>query len=231
MGESGDESSKCDIIPQVPNDLKPMKGQEFSSLDEVLEFYNAYAKHRKLKNQGVVVRYCSWHILNKFSEKLDVVKYSVYYKEFYYCIWNSKSKEEFDLVWLELVQRSGLQDNKWLQSMFEIRLKWVPAYTRHVFSAEMTSSQRAESSHSFFKKYVGEDNSMVDFMVQFDRGLQKQRHEALIADNKDVIEKPKLKMLNDILVQMVDIYTNEIFYKFQNELLESFNYKFQIIEH
>ncbi|PIA31354.1 hypothetical protein AQUCO_05000023v1 [Aquilegia coerulea] len=174
-------------------------------------------------------RYCSWHILNKFSEKLDAVKYSVYYKEFYYCIWNSKSKEEFDLVSLELVQRSGLQDNKWLRSMFEIRLKWVPAYTKHVFSAEMTSSQRAESSHSFFKKYVGEDNSMVDFMVQFDRGLQKQRHEALIADNKDVIEKPKLKMLNDILVQMVDIYTNEIFYKFQSELLESFNYKFQLI--
>ncbi|PIA33845.1 hypothetical protein AQUCO_04000134v1 [Aquilegia coerulea] len=155
--------------------------------------------------------YCSWHILNKFSEKLDAVKYSVYYKEFYYCIWNSKSKEEFDLVWLELVQRSGLQDNKWLRSMFEIHLKWVLAYTRHVFSVEMTSSQRAESSHSFFRKYVGEDNSMVDFMVQFDR------------DFKNVIEKPKLKMLNDILVQMSDIYTNEIFYKFQNYVSSTCN--------
>ncbi|PIA32084.1 hypothetical protein AQUCO_04600031v1 [Aquilegia coerulea] len=137
-------------------------------------------------------RYCSWHILNKFSEKLDA---------FY----------------------------KWLESMFEIRLKWVPVYTSHVFSAEMSSSQRAESSHSFFKKYVQEENSLLDFMVQFDRGLQKQRHEALIADNKDVIEKTKLKMFHNILVQMVDIYTNEIFFKFQRELLESFNYKFQII--
>ncbi|PIA31367.1 LOW QUALITY PROTEIN: hypothetical protein AQUCO_05000035v1 [Aquilegia coerulea] len=147
-------------------------------------------------------RYCSWHILNKFSEKLDAVKYSVYYKKFYNCIWHSKSQEEFDLIWLDLVQKSGLQDNKWLESMFQIRLKW---------------------------KYVQEENSLLDFMVQFDRGLQKQRQEALIADNKDVVEKPKLKMFHNILVQMVDIYTKEIFFKFQRELLDSFNYKFQII--
>ncbi|XP_020250980.1 protein FAR-RED IMPAIRED RESPONSE 1-like [Asparagus officinalis] len=115
-------------------------------------------------------RYCSWHILMKFSEKINAVKYSIY--------------------------------------------------------KNMSSSQRAESGHAFFKKFVSKNNSLVDFMIQFGRGLVRQRHEELMADHKDLIEKPKLRINHDFLEQMVDIYTNEMYYKFEAEVCDSFNYKF-----
>lgn len=118
------------------------------------------------------------------------------------------------MKWIELVEKSGLNDNKWLQPMYQIRAKWVSAYMNHIFSTGMSSSQRAESSHSFFKKYVSKNNSLVDFMIQFGRGLERQRHEELLADHKDMIEKPKMKMLHEFLVHLVDIYTHEIFFKF-----------------
>ena len=118
-------------------------------------------------------RFCSWHILMKFSEKLDSIKYSAYYKEFSDCIWNSENKEEFDSKWMELVERSGLNDNRWLHNLYEIRSTWVPAYVNHIFSADMSSSQRAKSAHSFFKRYVSKTNSLVDFMIQFGRGLER----------------------------------------------------------
>lgn len=51
-------------------------------------------------------------------------------------------------------------------------------------------------------------------MIQFSRGLERQRHEELIDDHKDMIEKPKIKINHDFLVHMVYIYTHEMFYKF-----------------
>ncbi|XP_062021293.1 protein FAR1-RELATED SEQUENCE 5-like [Rosa rugosa] len=73
-------------------------------------------------------RYCSWHILNKFSEKLDAIKYRDYYQDFHSCIWNSSSREEFDSRWIEITEKSGLSDNKWLESIYEIRSSWIPAH-------------------------------------------------------------------------------------------------------
>ena len=60
----------------------------------------------------------------KFSEKLDLIKYNAHYNEFSDCIWNSENKEEFDSKWIELVEKSGLNDNWWLQNLYEIRSRW-----------------------------------------------------------------------------------------------------------
>jgi hypothetical protein len=169
--------------------------------------------------------------LTKFSEKLDSVKYSNYYSEFSDCIWNSEQAEEFDSKWLDLVERSELNDNKWLKKMFDLRSKWVPAHVNHVFSADMSSSQRAESSHAFFKRFVNKSLSLFDFIIQFGRGLAYQRHQELVADNKDKIETPKVILKHDFLLQMVHIYTCEIFFKFQDELIASLlRYQFELVK-
>ncbi|XP_004298125.1 PREDICTED: protein FAR1-RELATED SEQUENCE 5-like [Fragaria vesca subsp. vesca] len=44
------------------------------------------------------------------------------------CVWNSEMLEEFDNKWKEVVERSGLSDNGWLQAIYDIRASWVPAY-------------------------------------------------------------------------------------------------------
>ncbi|XP_020256462.1 protein FAR-RED IMPAIRED RESPONSE 1-like [Asparagus officinalis] len=166
-------------------------------------------------------RYCSWHILMKFSEKIDAVKYSIYKSEFSACIWKSETPEEFDLQWESLIKKSGLEGNKWLQDQYELRSRWIPAYVNHIFSADMSSTQRSESGHAFFKKFVSKNNSLVDFMIQFGRELVRQRHEELMADHKDLIEKPKLRINHDFLEQMVDIYTNEMYFKFEAEVCDT----------
>ncbi|XP_061993877.1 protein FAR-RED IMPAIRED RESPONSE 1-like [Rosa rugosa] len=143
-------------------------------------------------------RYCSWHILNKFSEKLEAIKYRDSYQDFHSCIWNSSCREEFDSRWIEIIEKSGLSDNKWLESIYEICSSWIPAYVNHVFSAGMSSSQRVESQHSFFKNYVSKWNSLVEFMVQFKRGLLHQRHSELEEDHINIDEKAKTVMSLDI---------------------------------
>ncbi|XP_058216661.1 protein FAR1-RELATED SEQUENCE 5-like [Rhododendron vialii] len=108
----------------------------------------------------------------------------------------------------------------WHIDMYEIRDRWVPAYTNHMFSVHMTSSQRAEISHSFFKRYVSKKNSMMDFVTRFNRALAKIRHNELNLDHKDVNEKPLLKTSWAMEKKMSEIYTRSIFERFQEEIFQ-----------
>ena len=66
-------------------------------------------------------------------------------------------------------------------------------------------------------------------MIRFGRDLLRQRYEELMADHKDKIEKPKIRINHNFFVPMVDIYINEMFYKFEDKLCESFNYGFELV--
>lgn len=83
-------------------------------------------------------RYCSWHISMKLSEKIDAIKYSIYKSEFSACIW----KSEFKLHWGSLIKKSGLGGNKWLHDMYGIRSRWISIFVNHVFTTDMSNSQR-----------------------------------------------------------------------------------------
>ncbi|KAK9911751.1 hypothetical protein M0R45_035643 [Rubus argutus] len=73
---------------------------------------------------------------------------------FTFKIEEDETTEEFDKKWKKVVESSNLSDNGWLQSIYDIRASWVPAYCNHIFSTGMSSSQCAESCHSFFKKWT-----------------------------------------------------------------------------
>ncbi|XP_068312593.1 protein FAR-RED IMPAIRED RESPONSE 1-like [Pyrus communis] len=88
----------------------------------------------------------------------------------------------------------------------------------------MSSSQRVESGHSFFKKYVSKRNSLWDFVTRFERALGHQRHKELVSDHVDVNEVPKLKTLFPIEKEMRGLYTKTIFLKFQDEVIQSTAY-------
>ncbi|KAL5756330.1 hypothetical protein ACOSQ2_021076 [Xanthoceras sorbifolium] len=70
-----------------------------------------------------------------------------------------------------------------------------PAMTKAIAQAFPNTYYRfSESYHSFFKKYVSKKNSLMDFILRFNRALAHQRHEELIADHTDSNGKPVLKL-------------------------------------
>ncbi|XP_058202897.1 protein FAR1-RELATED SEQUENCE 5-like [Rhododendron vialii] len=174
---------------------------------------------------NILHRYCMWHITNKFSEKISSLAYKEHYAGFKNCIWNSETPEQFEAGWVEVVNKANLSGNDWLQNLYKIRERWVPAYVRHIFSAYLTSSQRAEITHSFFKRYVSKENSLLDFVTQFERALARIRHNVLDKGHKDVNERPNLKTMYPMESTMSELYTIEIFYMFQDELFQNTAYK------
>ncbi|KAI8563830.1 hypothetical protein RHMOL_Rhmol03G0139800 [Rhododendron molle] len=62
-------------------------------------------------------RYCIWHIVSKFSEKISALSYKDHYDEFKQCIWNSESPKEFEATWADVGHRANLSSNEWLKAM------------------------------------------------------------------------------------------------------------------
>ncbi|XP_058180136.1 protein FAR1-RELATED SEQUENCE 5-like [Rhododendron vialii] len=71
--------------------------------------------------------------LKAMPEKLGTLSYKEHYDKFKNCIWHSETPGEFDARWATIVGNSKLSTSKWLQDMYEIRDRWVPAYTNHMF--------------------------------------------------------------------------------------------------
>ncbi|KAL2493432.1 Protein FAR1-RELATED SEQUENCE 5 [Abeliophyllum distichum] len=152
---------------------------------------------------------------------MNVMVYNEQYHMLVNIIKNSESPDEFESRWSVIMDSTNLSSNEWLCGMYELRSRWVPAYVKHIFSAGMSSSQRSESGHSFFKRYVNRKNSLMDFIVRFNMALRHQRHEELVANHIDIIEKPRLTSKFQMEHQMVHIYTKKIFLLFQTEVDQS----------
>ncbi|BBH07016.1 hypothetical protein Prudu_018814 [Prunus dulcis] len=166
-------------------------------------------------------RLCIWHITSKFSVKLPRDAYNEYWREFQKAIWDTDNKDEFDAKWNIVVTKAGLTDHPWLSSMFDLRESWVPAYARQFFAAGMSSSQRAEGSHGFFKQYISRRNSLMDFIIRFERALSHQREKELVADHVDAFEVAQCLLPMPMNKQMATLYTRTMFQKFEQELIQS----------
>ncbi|KAI5312262.1 hypothetical protein L3X38_041435 [Prunus dulcis] len=179
-------------------------------------------------------RLCIWHITSKFSVKLPHSAYKEYWREFQKVIWDTDNKDEFDAKWNIVVTKAGLTDHPWLSSMFDLRESWVPTYARQFFAAGMSSSQRAEGSHGFFKQYIRAEgshgffkqyisrrNSLMDFIIRFERALSYQRQKELVVDHVDAFEVVQCILPMPMNKQMATLYTRTMFQKFEQELIQS----------
>ncbi|QHO33769.1 Protein FAR-RED ELONGATED HYPOCOTYL [Arachis hypogaea] len=59
----------------------------------------------------------------------------------------------------------------WFAELFEDRHIWIPVYLDHHFWAGMRSTQRSESMHSFFNKFITRNSSLRQFVKQYNNCL------------------------------------------------------------
>ena len=131
------------------------------------------------------------------------------------CIHHSCSAEQFEKRWWKMINRFDLKDNGWVQSLYEDRKKWVPAYMQDVFLAGMSTTVRSESIVSYFDKYVCMDSTFKDFIEQYKSFCTDRLDMETIADLETRQTQPTLRSLPPFEKQVSMIYTDAIFRKFQ----------------
>nr|VDC74620.1 unnamed protein product [Brassica rapa] len=128
-------------------------------------------------------------------------------------IYGSCEGDEFEERWCEVVDRFDVRDNDWLRSLYEDREHWVPVYMQDVSLAGMCSTD------SVLDKYIQRKTTLRAFLDQYKRMMQERVEEEEKAEIDTLCKQPGLKSPSPFGKQMAELYTREMFKRFQVEVL------------
>ncbi|RYR66836.1 hypothetical protein Ahy_A03g012928 [Arachis hypogaea] len=141
-------------------------------------------------------RWCIWHIMKKIPSKLNGYKgHADIEREMSQIIFNSHNKDSFDRNWNDFLLNFGLLDNKWLSGM--------------------RSTQRSESMHSFFNKFIIWNSSLIQFVKQCDNCLGSREQAERESDAADFHTVILCATKSSIEAQFQDVYTHQKFREVQ----------------
>lgn len=165
--------------------------------------------------------FCVWHILCKITKNLGYIinQNNKFMENFDKCIHRSCSDEQFDKRWWKLINRFELKDNEFVQSLYEDRKKWVPAYMQDVSLAGLSTTVSSESTTSSFDKYICVDSTFKEFIEQYNVFSTDSFDMEAKAEFETRQKQPALRSLSPFEKQLSTIYTDAIFRKFQLEVL------------
>uniref|UniRef100_I1Q6T4 FAR1 domain-containing protein n=1 Tax=Oryza glaberrima TaxID=4538 RepID=I1Q6T4_ORYGL len=134
-----------------------------------------------------------------------------------------EEEEEFIKAWHQLLDKYELQQNKWLQQIFDKRHQWALVYGRNTFSADMSTTQRNESFNNELKGYISVKYDMLTFFEHFDRLLGDKRYEEVKCDFRATQSTPRPKAELRILRDVVEVYTPAVYKIFEEEVMLTLN--------
>ncbi|XP_070014354.1 protein FAR1-RELATED SEQUENCE 5-like [Nicotiana sylvestris] len=137
------------------------------------------------------------------------------------CIYEYKDEGEFINAWTAMLDEYNLHENEWLQGIYALREKLFATYRKQTFSGGMSSTQLNESLNSELKNYLQSDYNLVQFFKHYNRAIEDKRYNEL-QDTCDASQRlPVLKAKVPILFHAREVYTPNIFSKFQDEYMKS----------
>eukprot|EP00262_Sarcandra_glabra_P002436 TRINITY_DN12728_c0_g4_i2.p1 TRINITY_DN12728_c0_g4~~TRINITY_DN12728_c0_g4_i2.p1 ORF type:complete len:916 (+),score=138.13 TRINITY_DN12728_c0_g4_i2:442-3189(+) len=171
-------------------------------------------------------RLCMWYIKSEVPKKLGHVfdTHDTFQGDFCNCIDLAETIDEFESSWRALIEKYDLGENEWLQSVYNIREKWVPAYLRDTFFGGLCTTDRSDSLNSYFDGHVNQNTTLQEFVTQYDKALDYWYSKEYEEDFKTIYTKPTMKTPLLMEEQMAEIYTRYLFAKFQEELCVSLRY-------
>ncbi|XP_076909336.1 protein FAR1-RELATED SEQUENCE 5-like [Bidens hawaiensis] len=162
--------------------------------------------------------------MKKLSAKVsgDVIENTNVRSRLHHLVWNMFiTPDTFKSRWHYLIEKFGLQDNEWLNHMFEIRDHWVPAYFQDIpFFCLMKTTSRCESSNATFKVNSTSANTLVQFMLCMESRLDSQRYSQRSCEYKTSFVSFKSTTGKEIEKHAFELYTQTIFNEVRKEIMK-----------
>ncbi|KAL3528893.1 hypothetical protein ACH5RR_008215 [Cinchona calisaya] len=133
-------------------------------------------------------------------------------------VYNSLKIDEFEMAWEEMIQHFGLRDQEWLQTLYEERERWAPVYLKDTFFAGLCTYLPEDCLKPFFDGYVHSQTTLKEFFDIYELVLQKNHQKEALDDLESRDYRPLLRTRCNYEVQLSEVYTKEMFLKFQVEL-------------
>ncbi|XP_050374665.1 protein FAR-RED IMPAIRED RESPONSE 1-like [Argentina anserina] len=168
-------------------------------------------------------RLCIWHIYQNAAKHLKSVfeKFNDFAKDFSSIIYDYEDVEDFLIAWEKMLEKYNLQENKWLDRLFDLKEKWALVYGRQTFCADINTTQRNESMNNAIKRYVSYKYDLLRFFRHFQRLVDDRRYNESVADFKASQTSPSLSFPVKMLRNAAKVYTPTVFKWFQVELCKA----------
>ncbi|WVZ50704.1 LOW QUALITY PROTEIN: hypothetical protein U9M48_001936 [Paspalum notatum var. saurae] len=178
-------------------------------------------------------RLCIWHIYLNAAKHLGHVIHKFpeeFLPAFKRCVYEDRSEEYFIKKWNELCAKYGLEDNLWMQNLYNLRQKWAAVY-RDSFTADMTLTQRSEGMNNVFKNRFHRKLGLSELLVECDKVSGTLRENELDEDFKSHIKNPNTYARNlPLLKTATESYTRRMYKEFEEEFKEQFSYSCKLLK-
>ncbi|XP_040381144.1 protein FAR1-RELATED SEQUENCE 5-like [Oryza brachyantha] len=176
--------------------------------------------------------FCQRNILSLCKQKLSVlytqhINLKADLKE---CVFGAETTEEFQARWDYVIDKYSLQENVWLQSLYDSRQQWAWVYQKGSFFPELLKSQRSDRLNKFFKTNFNMKTPLLVLISRFDQVMSLSFEKEAQANSVTAYSKPTLKTPSVIERQAANTYTRAVFDLFQEEFIESLGYHADKIE-
>ncbi|KAG4183077.1 hypothetical protein ERO13_A09G085600v2 [Gossypium hirsutum] len=160
------------------------------------------------------------HVMRSLFENLGELQESgVFQMILNRTVYETVKVDEFEMGWDDMIRRFGLADHAWLCTLYEERERWAPVYQKDTFFAGMCTFENGECRSSFFDSFVHKQTSLKEFFGKYELLVQEERKIEAINDLESRDSSPLLKTRCFYELQLSKLYTNEIFRRFQDEVV------------
>lgn len=133
-------------------------------------------------------------------------------------IYESFTVDEFELRWCACIKQYELEENEWLQDLFNEHHMWVPCFMKEHFWGGMKTTQRVESINNFFDGFVNRKTKLFEFPQKYTRAMTKRVEDGTEADARSTKYVRRLVSWFKVERLYQKIYTDAKFQEIQKEL-------------
>ncbi|XP_004305497.1 PREDICTED: protein FAR1-RELATED SEQUENCE 8-like [Fragaria vesca subsp. vesca] len=164
-------------------------------------------------------RLCTSHVLQSILENMEALQdYEAFQMILSRTVYDSLKVDEFESGWEDMIQRFGIRNHEYLQSLYEDRERWGPAYSKDTCFSGMPDFQNGESTRPFFDGHIHQKTSFEEFFKVYDIVLENKRQEEAHNDVESRDLNPILRTRCYYELQLSKFYTKDVFRKFQHEV-------------
>ncbi|XP_073274817.1 protein FAR1-RELATED SEQUENCE 8-like isoform X1 [Primulina huaijiensis] len=165
-------------------------------------------------------RLCLHNVMQYILEKVGEMRESVLIQTLLNrAVYSSMKVEDFEMAWEEMIQHCSIKDREWLRTLYEDRERWVPVYLKDTFFAGIYTSQPGEYMSPFFHGHLHEQTTWTEFFNFYELVQQNKIHQESLNDLESRDFRPVLRTSYSYELQLSEVYTKDIFLRFQEEVV------------
>ncbi|XP_057808592.1 protein FAR1-RELATED SEQUENCE 5-like [Salvia miltiorrhiza] len=166
-------------------------------------------------------RLCIWHLHQNAQSHLGKLKSDkTFYDAFQRCITGCIDSYDFEECWKAIVENHNLQNNSWIQRLYELREKWSNAFNKEYFSAGILSSQRSESTNHALGFKAKKTTNLTEFYGLFKQTIKRWRSNELSDEFQCIRGQPTTALpMTGIIKQASKVYNLTVFKDFEKQFM------------